>query len=280
MIAVWRTEYLDWEVDLETRSNALRKPKHPAAPANEMYPELYNTVRHLLSDDFFVLNIGANDGVDNDPIHPFLLMYPHWRGVFVEPIKYNYEQLVHNYRQFPNVEPVQAAISREPMTMYYVDERAGCDMALVSQCCSFDKGYVERALASIRERRPEAVTDDAEQHILADDSVQCLTVEELLSRHSIERVDFLNIDVESYDFEVFRAFDLSRYLPTFVCVETVDFSDTQKAYFNDRMRNLNYRFLGIFGLFSGFYVRSPKEEDRIDWHNLPTLLHPAQGYSE
>ncbi|MDZ7783941.1 MAG: FkbM family methyltransferase [Halioglobus sp.] len=245
-----------------------------------MYPELYKTVRHLLADDFFVLNIGANDGVDNDPIHPFLLMYPHWRGIFVEPITYNFEQLVRNYRRFPNVELVQAAISDQPMTMYYVDERAGCDMSLVSQCCSLDREYVERALASIRGQRPDAVTDDAEQYIVADDSVLCLTVDELLSQHAVDRIDFLNVDVEGHDFEVFRALDLTRFRPTLVCVETVDFSEPQKTYFKDRMKTLNYRFLGIFGLFSEFYVRSPEEEDRVDWHSLPTFLHPAEGDSE
>jgi FkbM family methyltransferase len=251
-----------------------RAPKMRADSAEKMYPELYRAVKHLLKDDFFVLNIGANDGVDNDPIHPFLMMFPHWRGICVEPVHYNFKQLTYNYRNFPAIKLVQAAIGDQKKPLYYIDERSGCDMNYVSQCCSFDREYVLNTLASLRKIGPGIVSDDAESYLITDNSIPCLSLDQLLQDWNVEQVDFLNIDVEGHDYEVFKGFNFARFKPAIVCVESAGFNDAQSAIFKQTMSDNNYHFLGIFGLFSEMYARGTGESGEIVPNSLPIHLTP------
>jgi hypothetical protein len=46
--------------------------------------------------DFFFVQIGANNGVTDDPIRQFLIKY-HWHGVLVEPQPRVFQQLLKNY---------------------------------------------------------------------------------------------------------------------------------------------------------------------------------------
>ena len=49
-------------------------------------------------NNFFVLQIGANDGKMADPVYKFVKLYK-WRGLFVEPVTYLFERLVENYKE-------------------------------------------------------------------------------------------------------------------------------------------------------------------------------------
>lgn len=257
-----------------------RAPKIPAASAEKLYPDLYRAVKHLLKDDFFILNIGANDGVDNDPIHPFLVMFPHWRGICIEPVHYNFEQLAFNYRNFPAIKLVQAAISQEQKPLYYIDERACCDMNFVSQCCSCDREYVLKTLGDLRAFRPDIVSDDAESYLIADTSIPCLSLDQLLQEQGVEQVDFLNIDVEGHDYDVFMEFDFTRFKPAIICVESAGFNEEKRAVFNKVMADNDYQFLAIFGLFSQFFVRRQGNNGADVPNSLPLYLLPTEDTSK
>ena len=234
-----------------------RVPKGFVVAADKLYPDIYQAVQHLLRDDFFVVNIGANDGVDNDPIHPFLLMHPHWRGIFVEPVPYNFAQLEYNLKRFPGIALVQAAICDRQQPMYYIDERAGCDMRWTSQICSFDKSYVEQSLAGLRLLAPGSVSDNAEQCIVTDHSINCMSLEQLLCDQGVDHVDFLNVDVEGMDFELIMQWDFARYAPLVMCVETACFSALERREFDRLMTAGSYQRVGEFELFSEFFIKSP-----------------------
>lgn len=50
-------------------------------------------------------------------------------------------------------------------------------------------------------------------------SVPVASLDALLARHAIERVDFLSIDVEGYEVPVLTGFDIGRYRPRLIIVE-------------------------------------------------------------
>ncbi len=252
-----------------------RAPKNAVSPAETMYPEFYRAVKHLLRDDFTILNIGANDGVDNDPIYPFLLMYPQWRGICVEPVHYNFSQLSHNYQKYRGIKLVQAAVGDRPSPVYYIDSRSGCDMNYVSQCCSFDRDYVLDTLATLRESTPDAVSENAEKFLVVDHSIPCMSVEKILQDNSVECVDFLNIDVEGFDYLAFKQFDVAKYKPAIICVETITFSSEEQADFQQVMSENNYHLVGIFGLFSPVYIRAIADDGEFDFDAPPAHFTPA-----
>jgi FkbM family methyltransferase len=49
--------------------------------------------------------------------------------------------------------------------------------------------------------------------------VQTATLNDILTRHAIDRIDFLSLDVELHEPEVLRGFSIHRFNPRLVCVE-------------------------------------------------------------
>jgi FkbM family methyltransferase len=64
-----------------------------------------------LRTDIVILQIGANDGIFDDPLYPFFHKNPHVRGILIEPQKGPYEKLLTLYRDNQNVTCVRTAIS-------------------------------------------------------------------------------------------------------------------------------------------------------------------------
>jgi FkbM family methyltransferase len=64
-----------------------------------------------LRTDIVILQVGANDGIFDDPLYPFFHKNPHVRGILIEPQKGPYEKLLNLYRDNPNVTCVRTAIS-------------------------------------------------------------------------------------------------------------------------------------------------------------------------
>src|SRR6187200_2805360 len=50
------------------------------------------------TDDFFVIQIGACDGLLADPIHRWIQSFK-WRGILVEPQRVEFEKLTNTYKQ-------------------------------------------------------------------------------------------------------------------------------------------------------------------------------------
>src|SRR3569623_2517104 len=74
-----------------------------------------------LGDVPFV-QVGANDGVRADHIHP-LVMTGKWHGILIEPAPKAYERLLQTYRNVPGLAFVQRADSpSETRLPFYYDE--------------------------------------------------------------------------------------------------------------------------------------------------------------
>src|SRR5690349_14899041 len=89
-------------------------------------PTLDVALQRFLHPDFFFVNIGANNGVDNDPIYPFIRRYG-WRGIVVEPVAYIFAELCRNYREFAGIVFEHAAITPTPEAtwFFHIAERPG-----------------------------------------------------------------------------------------------------------------------------------------------------------
>src|ERR1043166_1442166 len=75
--------------------------------------------------DIFVLKIGANDGLTNDPLATLLLGDSRYRGLLVEPIPMYAAMLRANYGKCGRfmIEQLAIAASSGTANMYYVDEK-------------------------------------------------------------------------------------------------------------------------------------------------------------
>ena len=165
-------------------------------------------------EDIFVLKIGANDGITNDPLATLLVADARYHGLLVEPIPMYAAMLRANFGKCGRFAIEQAAVAASSGTanMYYVDENAlnGIEIAnsdWLRSVASLDKLHVIKHLS------PEM------HSAVKEASVECLTVDALLSRNNVQKVDLLHIDCEGFDYVILRQFDFSTLRPRVVLFE-------------------------------------------------------------
>ncbi|MDZ4804312.1 MAG: FkbM family methyltransferase [Candidatus Eisenbacteria bacterium] len=186
--------------------------------------------------DIFFVEIGANDGVAGDVLHPLIMAHPEWRGLFVEPIRHLFEGLRRNYRSAPRFQFANVAISEQRGTalIYFlpaavIGARGRGIPAWAQGLGSFDRGHILRELGP--EVEPLIQTQEAES----------IPLGELLDRHGVRRIDLLQIDVEGFDYQVLRQVDFSRYTPAVVRFEHKHLSPDDQTRAWDLLKAAGYQ---------------------------------------
>lgn len=148
--------------------------------------------------DFFFVQLGANDGITDDPIRKYITRY-HWRGILVEPQPQVFETLRQNYQQEPQLIFENAAIAEhDGQVRFFVARVESGPNANLTVFSSLKKDAVLRGLRNTRVAGVQARIDEVE--------VQAVSVSTLLARHQVPKVDFLQTDLQGYDCEVVRQF--------------------------------------------------------------------------
>lgn len=165
-------------------------------------------VRDLMSrqPEIFFLQIGAHDGLSFDPIGPFIRKH-HWKGLLVEPQQKMFAKLVENYADEKQLLFENSAIAEQDgtLTLYGIAGVPAEDMA--SMAPSFRRHYITLNGAGLH-GKIEAT------------EVPALTLDSLLKKHRIDRVDLLQIDTEGYDFRIIKMIDFSRIKPQIIHFES------------------------------------------------------------
>jgi FkbM family methyltransferase len=164
--------------------------------------------------DIFVLKIGANDGITNDPLATLLLADARYRGLLVEPIPQYAAMLRVNYGKCGRFVVEQAAVAASSGTanMYYVDESA---------LKGIGNGNLDwlRSIASLNRRHVIKHLSPELHSAVKEAPVECLTVNALLSRNNVQKIDLLHIDCEGFDYVILRQFDFTTVRPRIVLFE-------------------------------------------------------------
>lgn len=158
----------------------------------------------------FFIQIGAHDGISFDPIHDFIIKnHRHVSGIVIEPVGEYFSLLSENYRSYPNIIPVQAAIhnSEKEMALYRVDPGKLSDYSVSAKGAStFNK---EKLVNS----------DGIDREAIVSETVPCISLSKLVADRKIKTIDFLQIDAEGYDFEIVSAIDFDRIKPRLIHFE-------------------------------------------------------------
>ena len=186
--------------------------------------ERYSSEMH----DFFVLQIGACDGVMDDPIHQWIKKY-RWQGILVEPQIKEFERLKINYRDSDNLRFENVAIAETSglRPLYKVkDENIEADW--------------QRGLASLL-AKPRSCLE--KQDMVTTEMVQCVTFDTLLNRHQVKRIDLLQIDVEGYDYELLKLFDFERIKPQLIRYEHKHLNLSDRSSCKKNLKQNGYKIL-------------------------------------
>lgn len=186
--------------------------------------------------DFTVIQIGANDGINNDPIHKFIKR-DNWKGVLLEPQNFVFTEFTQKiYANNTGINVLNAAIGAEDgiLPMYKIGfstTRWATGLSSFSKeqvLKAFDNGIV----AYNCKEYGEAIPTDKSKWI-SQEEVRVVSPESLIREFRIKKIDLLQIDAEGFDLEVIRIFDLNKHQPKVVVFENAGLSD------NDYLLALN-----------------------------------------
>jgi FkbM family methyltransferase len=173
-------------------------------------------VRDLMTrqPDIFFLQVGAHDGLTKDPLAPLVRKH-HWRGLLVEPQKQVFAQLVKNYRDEKQLlfENSALAVKDGTLTLYGYQ---GVGAENLASMATTSRWHYLPLNAEGRRGKIEAIEFPA------------LTLNSLLTKHGIDRVDLLQIDTEGDDFAIIKMIDFKRIKPHIIHFESNYLNHRQK----------------------------------------------------
>lgn len=178
------------------------------------------------------LQIGANDGFINDPLHIFIKR-DNWRGVLLEPLPDVFDEYLSRlHRKRPEITAINAALDRSDGTRPFYRLSISRER-WAHGLSSFDRGVLEKKLrdgSMERNMRREGVTlpDNLDECILADE-VPTISPETLLKKFEGVEPDLLVIDTEGYDYEILKMLDLDRISPEVIIYEEMLFDEKTAA---------------------------------------------------
>ena len=157
------------------------------------------------------LQIGANDGVLNDPIYNFNVRNKDVVSGFVlEPLPDIFELLVENYRSCPDIKPVNIAIhaTQSEMTLHRVKSKHSGKMH------KFAKG-----IASFDEDHWKKTGLVPNSNVMEKVKVCCTSFSDFINSNNVDKLDLLLIDTEGYDYEILMSIDYLAIKPKIIRFE-------------------------------------------------------------
>jgi len=177
-------------------------------------------LKTIKNDDIFFLEIGAFDGKSFDGLYE----YTHsnnWTGIFVEPIPKYFDQLKLNFQNIENKFFENSAITEEDRDfkiklINHKDKWAKGSSSLTTNDNTVKYGYTEQTVTGI-------------------------TIDTLVNKYNIKKIDVLQIDTEGYDLIVLEQI-IPRFKPKFIKVEQRHLKMADKIKMKLVLTTYGYKF--------------------------------------
>lgn len=157
-----------------------------------------------------VLQIGANDGVMNDPVHDAVISRG-WHLYAVEPVPTTFARLEKNYAESPKVRCIPGAVGTEDgeTPLYTIRQDRAVEGFPYHQFASFSRDVVERHWRYIPDVKDRVETI----------AVPTYTLTSLVEKFEIPRIDLLQIDTEGFDYEIIKMAFSAKIAPPILAFE-------------------------------------------------------------
>ena len=186
----------------------------------------------LKKQDFFFVQVGANNGKRYDPMYG--LIYRHGlKGLLIEPLPDLFVELKANYASQVQLRFENAAIASQDGTVTIYRFKAEAPLE--------DWAH---GLATLDREKLRIFADlwDA-HHYLEEVRVPALTMSTLLAKHQISTVDLLQIDTEGYDLEVIKQTFQAQCYPDIIHFENAHLGNTGRCEARQVLAQNHYRFV-------------------------------------
>lgn len=221
----------------------LRKRKTPLR-CDEVLATVFGDIQSTTPDVFFV-EIGAMDGISFDPLYRYVTRYG-WRGLLVEPLPDQFEQLRRNYEGHQGLSFENVAIADEPCIrpMYRIDPDAVKRGLVPDWARGISSFFNDRnALGGLRV--PAESYEQMRPHITTE-TVSCDSLANVLRRHRVRKIDVFVTDVEGYDYQVLRQFDFGQFSPSVILMEWYNLPHDERRLSLSLLRKHDYRTVSVW----------------------------------
>ncbi len=147
--------------------------------------------RMKTAEGFFFLQIGANDGQLDDPLQHLVRVH-RLSGLLVEPLPDLFGKLMRNYAG-------QAGLTFENVAIGPVPGKA----PIFRVKPAADVPYDWHGLASFS--RAHLLKEGVPEALIEANEVDCALMADLLDRHSLRKLDLLQVDTEGYGHEIVKS---------------------------------------------------------------------------
>ncbi len=170
-----------------------------------------------------MLQIGANDGLINDPICK-LIRKGQWQGVLIEPQKLVFDTYLKPlYKNYSKIKLYNQAIGKQNATekLYVISfsaSRWATGLASFVRSSIEGKiadGYVAKCIQKYNEKAPSST-----EAYIATQEVDCVTFEHIFKSSAVSKIDLLQIDTEGFDFEIIKMFPFDQMKPALISFES------------------------------------------------------------
>lgn len=194
-----------------------------------------NILKHFKKENIFFVQVGSYDGVDLDPIHKLIVDNRNWKGLFVEPVTEYFEKLKQNYKESKNYIFEQQVVSSQEKEadFYWVSSKAETELAL-------PKWY--KQLSSLNRKHITKHLYGSLEPYIVHKKVKTTTLQNLLTKHNITKIDLLHIDTEGHDYEVLKSIDLEIYKPSVILYEYVHLTEEVQQTAKRLLQKYNYDY--------------------------------------
>jgi FkbM family methyltransferase len=181
--------------------------------------------------EFTFIQVGAFDGVTRDPLRKYISRCG-WRGAVVEPQSGAANELRELYRGNDRIRILQAALDGKVgrRTLFAVDPMIASRWA--GGLASFQRETILKHSDLI----------PGLENMIKEDSVDCITFDEVLECLPSDRIDLLQVDVEGGDGYILSLFPLDRVQPSIIHWEVKHLSTPQREECLERLARFGYRF--------------------------------------
>lgn len=187
----------------------------------------------------FIVQIGAHVGATcNDPVHRFIRTNSRpgrsgratCRCVLIEPVRHLFERLVVSYKDCAGVVCDNVAIADENAVrdFYRLEENIDLKGSGMPEWLDQLGSLLPERMGELWDRREKDPTykQFISRHSVVD-KVRCITFDQLLDKHGITNIDFLQIDAEGYDYEIIQTINFDRIKPKVINYERVLLCDKE-----------------------------------------------------
>lgn len=167
------------------------------------------------SNECFFIEIGAWDGVKDDPFYEFVVKY-NLNGIYIEPQKEGFQKLTNNYRHCKNVILENAAIAEEGGIgiLYTIISQNGEIGEMAVGQSTLKKNLALRIIEYFSGSKYEK-----QFNRIKEESIIKITIRSLLKKYNIKKVDILQIDTEGYDYKIIKTIPFDLIKPKFIRYE-------------------------------------------------------------